>query len=100
MAHGMAAPDGLRPRAGSGSRRHTGYGDFTVRGRSKACMMEKLRIPVGIAIYMSRPVGRLGLLLLIVAITTAPAVLFFDPAHFGQVKATYRVNQWHVYAFR
>ena len=28
-------------------------------------MMEKLRIPVGIAIYMNRPVGRLGLLLLI-----------------------------------
>ena len=29
---------------------------------------------------MSRPVARLGLLLLILAITTAPAVLFFDPA--------------------
>ena len=30
--------------------------------------------------FMKRPLGRAGLLLLIAAITTAPAVLFFDPA--------------------
>ena len=29
--------------------------------------------------FIHRPVGRLGLALLIVAICTAPAVLFFDP---------------------
>ena len=30
--------------------------------------------------FMSRPLGRIGLFWLLAAITTAPAVLFFDPA--------------------
>jgi len=43
-------------------------------------MMETPRFKIGTIMNMSRPIGRLGLLLMMVAITTAPAVLFFDPA--------------------